>query len=94
MGSDKPDMLAVCDQYNQASINRSPLGSGMMTGKINRDSTFPEDDVRHGWEKYLGTEETAQRLRRIEAVRKFFAEAGETRTQAQIALAWIWTRSC
>jgi aryl-alcohol dehydrogenase-like predicted oxidoreductase len=29
----------------------------------------------------------------FEEVRKLFAEAVETRTQAQIALAWIWTRS-
>jgi len=34
-----------------------------------------------------------QDIERIEAVRKFFAEAGDTRTLAQIALAWIWTRS-
>ena len=34
-----------------------------------------------------------QRFQRLEAIQKFFAEAGETRTLAQIALAWIWTRS-
>jgi len=62
-----------------------------MTGKFNRDSTFPEDDWRHTWD--LRAEWPTQRLQRIEAVRKFFAEAGEARTQAQIALAWIWTRS-
>jgi aryl-alcohol dehydrogenase-like predicted oxidoreductase len=32
-------------------------------------------------------------LQRVEAVRKMFAEAGDVRTLAQIALAWIWTRS-
>lgn len=34
-----------------------------------------------------------QILQSIEAVRKLFADAGEARTQAQIALVWIWTRS-
>ena len=34
-----------------------------------------------------------QRRQRIEAVRRFFAETGDARTQAQIALAWLWTRS-
>jgi aryl-alcohol dehydrogenase-like predicted oxidoreductase len=29
----------------------------------------------------------------MEAVRKFFADAGDPRTPAQIALAWAWTRS-
>ena len=41
----------------------------------------------------MQTEWWAQRFQRIEAIRKFFAETGETRTLAQIALAWIWTRS-
>ncbi len=86
-------MLAVCEQHDQASINRSPLSGGMMTGKLNRDSTFPADDLRHNQEDYLRTEKAMQRFQRIEAVRQFFAEAGETRTLAQIALAWIWTRS-
>jgi aryl-alcohol dehydrogenase-like predicted oxidoreductase len=34
-----------------------------------------------------------QNLQRIEAVRTFFADTGDARTLAQIALAWIWTRS-
>jgi len=91
MGYDVPEMLAVCEEHDQASINRSPLGMGMLTGKMNRDSMFPEDDVRQGWD--LRAERPTQRLQRIEAVRRFFADAGEVRTQAQIALAWIWTRS-
>jgi aryl-alcohol dehydrogenase-like predicted oxidoreductase len=91
MGYDAPEMLAVCEEHDQASINRSPLGMGMMTGKFNRDTTFPEDDVRQGWD--LRADRPTQHLRRIEAVRKIFADAGEVRTQAQIALAWIWTRN-
>jgi aryl-alcohol dehydrogenase-like predicted oxidoreductase len=86
-----PEMLAVCDQNDQASIIRSPLGSGNMTGKFNSDSTFPEDDWRHDWN--LPSEFLIQRRQHIAAVGKFFAEAGDARTQAQIALAWIWTRS-
>jgi aryl-alcohol dehydrogenase-like predicted oxidoreductase len=91
MGTDMPDLLAVCDQYDQASIIRSPLGSGNMTGKFNQDSTFGKDDWRSTWD--LRSEWLTQRRQRIETVQKMFADAGETRTQAQIALAWIWTRS-
>jgi len=91
MAYDAPQMLAVCDEYDQASINRTCLGMGMLTGKFGRDTTFPENDVRHGWD--LQAERPTQNLQRIEAVRKIFADAGEARTQAQIALAWIWTRS-
>ena len=91
MGYDVPEMLAVCEQHDQASVNRAPLGMGMLTGKFNSDTTFPKDDVRLGWD--FKAEKPARRLKHIEAVRKIFAEAGEVRTQAQIALAWLWTRS-
>jgi aryl-alcohol dehydrogenase-like predicted oxidoreductase len=47
--------------------------------------------VRHDWD--LKAERPAKNLERAEAVRKMFAEAGDPRTLAQIALAWIWTRS-
>ncbi|NOT05101.1 MAG: aldo/keto reductase [Anaerolineales bacterium] len=91
MAYDVPQMLAVCEEHDQASIIRSPLGMGMMTGKMNRDSTFPEDDIRHSWD--LRAERPTLNIQRVEAVRKMFADAGDVRTQAQIALAWIWTRS-
>lgn len=90
---DVPRMLAVCEEHDQASINRSPLSGGMMTGKLNRDSAFPEDDLRHNQEDYLRTEKAMQRFQHIEAVRRYFADSEDPRTQAQIALAWIWTRS-
>ena len=91
MQYDVPQMLAVCEEYDQASINRTCLGMGMLTGKFSHDTTFPENDVRHGWD--LQAERPAKNLQRIEAIRKLFADAGEVRTQAQISLAWIWTRS-
>ena len=91
MGYDAPEMLAVCEEHDQASINRGPLGFGMLTGKITRETTFPDDDMRHSWD--LRAELPTQRLQRTEAVRKMFADAGDMRTQAQIALDWIWTRS-
>ncbi|HJR80731.1 MAG TPA: aldo/keto reductase [Anaerolineales bacterium] len=86
-----PQILDICEEHDMASISRSPLGMGMLTGKFNSDTTFPENDVRHNWN--LRAERPEQFLKRIEAVRRLFAEAGDTRTLAQIALAWIWTRS-
>ncbi len=83
-------ILDICEEYDLASINRTPLGMGMLTGKFNTNTTFPENDVRHSWN--LQAERPAQYLQRAEAVQKMFADAG-VRTQAQIALAWIWTRS-
>jgi aryl-alcohol dehydrogenase-like predicted oxidoreductase len=88
---DAPEMLVACNEHDQASIIRSPLGMGMLTGKFNSDTTFPKDDVRSDWD--LKAERPVQHLQHVEAVRKMFAEAGDRRTMAQIALAWIWTRS-
>ena len=88
---DLPQMLAVCDEYDQASIIRSPLVMGMLTGKFNVEMTFPRDDVRSRWDLRAGR--TPQNIQRTDTVRKLFAEAGDGRTPAQIALAWIWTRS-
>ena len=87
---DVPQMLSVCEEHDQASVNRTCLGMGMLTGKFNVDMTFPRDDVRSRWDLRAGR--TPQNIQRAETVRKMFAEAGDPRTPAQIALAWIWTR--
>lgn len=91
MAYDVPDMLEICQEYDQASVDRTCLGMGMLTGKFSRETTFPDNDVRHGWD--LQAERPAKNLQRAEAVRNLFAAAGDPRTLAQIALAWIWTRS-
>ena len=91
MGTDMPEMLAVCEKNDQASIIRAPLGHGNLTGKFNSETIFPKNDFRSPWD--MRDEWWTQRFQRIETVRKFFADSGDPRTQAQIALAWIWTRS-
>jgi len=86
-----PKMLAVCDEYDQASINRSPLITGFLTGKYSSETAFPKDDWRSTWN--LQNEGAMHALQKIETARKFFADAGEVRTLTQVALAWLWTCS-
>jgi aryl-alcohol dehydrogenase-like predicted oxidoreductase len=74
MGTDMPDLLAICDHYDQASIIRSPLGSGNMTGKFNQDTTFPKDDWRSTWD--LRSEWLTQRRQRIEQFRRICRPVG------------------
>ncbi len=88
---DLPQMLAVCEEYDLADVIRSPLVMGMLTGKFTLDTTFPKDDIRSTWDLRAGR--TPQNIQRVEVVRKFFTDAGDPRTLAQIALAWILTRS-
>jgi aryl-alcohol dehydrogenase-like predicted oxidoreductase len=86
---DAPEMLAVCDAFDQASINRSPLGRGLLSGKYNLASRFPANDVRyqdsfrHRWAVPI--------LGQLDALRQVLTSDG--RTLVQGALAWIWARS-
>ena len=89
MGVDAPEMLAACDEGDLASINRRPLGSGLLTGKLTPDTQFAPDDTRHDWDMRTGR--MAERLRQIEAGRAILTANG--RTVAQTALAWLWARS-
>jgi aryl-alcohol dehydrogenase-like predicted oxidoreductase len=86
---DNPEMLAVCDELDLASIVRSPLNAGVLTGKFTPTSTFAADDGRMDvdFSEGLG----ALRLRQIEELRPRIA--GERRTMTQAALAWVLTRS-
>ncbi|NTU84067.1 MAG: aldo/keto reductase [Chloroflexales bacterium] len=43
---DAPEMLALCEEQNLASVNRSPLARGALTGKYSKDTHFAENDVR------------------------------------------------
>lgn len=81
--------LAVCEEYNLASIIRSPLAMGTLTGKFNTDTKFPQDDVRVVRYNFQG--EHAKLLRQLEAIRGVMTQDGRTLTQA--ALGWLWARS-
>ncbi|WFE61154.1 aldo/keto reductase [Micromonospora sp. WMMD712] len=92
---DTPDMLAVCDKYDLASINRGPLGMGLLTGKYAAGATLPRDDVRGAtatWLEWFRSGRPAPEwLRRVGAVRSALTADG--RTLAQGALGWLWARS-
>jgi aryl-alcohol dehydrogenase-like predicted oxidoreductase len=83
------EMLTLCEEYHLASINRSPLGMGLLTGKFDANSRLPEDDVRHSWD--FETDTIAQRLKQLDALRTLLTRDG--RTLAQGALGWLWASS-
>ncbi|MBN2148759.1 MAG: aldo/keto reductase [Anaerolineales bacterium] len=88
------ELLALCEELNLASINRGPLGMGLLTGKFAPDSTFSNDDVRtHAtWHPgFKNGKPTQEWLNALEAIRGVLTSNG--RTLAQGALAWIWARS-
>jgi aryl-alcohol dehydrogenase-like predicted oxidoreductase len=88
------ELLALCEQLNLASINRGPLGMGLLTGKFAPESTFANDDVRHNAEWHPGFKNgkpTQEWLDKLAAIHDVLTSGG--RTLSQGALAWIWARS-
>ncbi|MEE9189738.1 MAG: aldo/keto reductase [Candidatus Neomarinimicrobiota bacterium] len=79
------EILRICEQYGLASINRGPLAKGLLTGKFTSKTSFPEDDIRHGWNLESGPQAT--QLKKIEAVRDILTSNG--RTLAQGSLCWL-----
>jgi aryl-alcohol dehydrogenase-like predicted oxidoreductase len=93
---DAPDVLAVCEEFDLAAINRGPLAMGLLTGKYRPGSTLPEDDVRGpkapDWMKYFKDgQPNPEWLDKVNAVGEVLRSGG--RTLAQGALAWLWARS-
>jgi aryl-alcohol dehydrogenase-like predicted oxidoreductase len=92
--ADAPAMLAVCDESNLASINRTPLAMGLLTGKYGATSKLPADDVRGsqpGVDYFTGGRPAPEWLARLDAVRDVLTSGG--RTLAQGALSWVLARS-
>jgi aryl-alcohol dehydrogenase-like predicted oxidoreductase len=93
---DAPDILAVCEEFDLAAINRGPLAMGLLTGKYTPGSQLPEDDVRGpnapDWMKYFKDgQPNPEWLDKVAAVGEVLRSGG--RTLAQGALAWLWARS-
>ncbi|MDH6433821.1 aryl-alcohol dehydrogenase-like predicted oxidoreductase [Streptomyces sp. SAI-144] len=91
---DTPEMLALCEELNLASINRSPLAMGLLAGK--RQGPKDPGDIRSKPPVWLqgfgdGTSADPEWLSRIDALREILTSDG--RTLAQGALAWLWARS-
>ena len=94
LGYEDPAILALCDEFDLDSINRSPLAMGALTGKFTPSTTFADDDQRSraAWHPaFAAGRPTADWLVRLDAVRDVLTSDG--RTLAQGALAWIWARS-
>ncbi len=82
-------MIALCDEHDQACINRAPLAMGLLTGKYNKDSTWVKTDVRsEDWFKDWMFDPALDALAKV---REIFTSEG--RTLAQGALAWLWGHS-
>jgi aryl-alcohol dehydrogenase-like predicted oxidoreductase len=88
------ELLALCEELNLGSMNRGPLGMGLLTGKFAPTSTFANDDVRKhaNWHPGFKDGKPSQEwLDKLASIREVLTSNGRTLTQG--ALAWIWARS-
>ncbi|MEW5869839.1 MAG: aldo/keto reductase [Chloroflexota bacterium] len=93
---DNRGILAICEKYDLAAINRGPLAMGLLTGKYAAGTGVSADDVRGAkspdWMKYFKNgQPSPDFLKKVHAVREILTSNG--RTVAQGALAWLWSRS-
>lgn len=86
---DAPELLELCEAFDLASVVKSPLRSGFLSGKFTAATTFPENDGRHGID--LASGPGAERLAQVDALRPVLTRDG--RSHVQGALGWILTRS-
>jgi aryl-alcohol dehydrogenase-like predicted oxidoreductase len=87
--ADAPEPLALCDEFDQASIARGLLGMGFLTGKYTADNyqtLLAQDDFRHRMAPSI-----LPLLDKLDQVRDVLTSDG--RTLSQGALAWVWARS-
>ncbi|GHO99262.1 aldo/keto reductase [Reticulibacter mediterranei] len=90
---DNPAMLAVCKEYNLASINRGPLSMGLLTGKYTSREQIEQEDIRKSqlsWNPF-NSERMPVHLEQLNKVREILTSDG--RSLAQGVLSWIWSRS-
>ena len=83
---DNAQMRKVCADFDLAGINKDPLNKGILTGKFNSTSTFPDNDIRS--RANFSDPEIVKRLKAVDEIRDILASNG--RTMAQGALAYIW----
>ena len=93
---DNSEMIALCEQNNQAAINRGPLAMGLLTGKYSPGTSIPADDVRGqkspDWMKYFKDgKPNPEWMAKRDAIVDILTSEG--RTVAQGAIAWLWART-
>jgi len=80
------DVLATCEELGIGLVPYSPLGRGYLTGKVTKETTFAENDIRHNNPRF--TEEAIEANWAVVELLERIAKEKDG-TPAQIALAWL-----
>jgi aryl-alcohol dehydrogenase-like predicted oxidoreductase len=92
---DNHPMITFLEQQSLSSINRGPLGMGILTGKFSNGSTLESTDIRHVSPEWMAYFKNGQPnpiwLAKLEAIREILCADGRSLTQG--ALGWLLARS-
>ena len=80
------DVLPTCEELEIGFVPYSPLGKGFLTGKVNENTTFADNDIRARTPRF-----TPEAMKANWVFVDLLAKIGEQKgaTPAQIALAWL-----
>lgn len=84
------DIAKTCAELDIPVIAYSPLGRGVLTGTVTSLADIPHDDIRHHMSRFQ-EENFKHNLKLINEVKDLATRKGVA--PAQIALAWIRTKS-
>jgi aryl-alcohol dehydrogenase-like predicted oxidoreductase len=79
-------VLGAVEELGIGFVPFSPLGRGLLTGQVTRDSVFGEGDIRAGLPRFT-PEALAQNLDLVDLVTEIASRKGAT--PGQVALAWL-----
>ena len=82
----EPEVLPTLEELGIGLVPYSPLGRGYLTGKVDENTTFAENDIRSRNPRFTQEAIKANRVV-VDLLEKIGAEKGAT--PAQIALAWL-----
>ena len=87
------ETLSVAEELGLASLNRTPLAMGLLSGRYRPDALPAADDVRRTapWYDFFDDGAMERYLERIADVRNELTADG--RSLVQGALGWVWGRS-
>ena len=81
------DLLPYCREKDVGVIVYSPLGRGILTGKVGMDRKFPPGDTRHNapWYKPKNRKRVLDALENLKPMAEKYAA-----TLSQLVIAWVF----
>lgn len=84
------EIIPVLEELNIGLVPFSPLGKGMLTGKVEPNAAFANNDIRHTIPRFNDPENLEKNHMLAEEIKKFAEE--KMLSPAQVSLAWLMHR--